>query len=172
MSPQIDVKREKTAVKKFFKEFMDFAMKGNVINLAVGVVIGGAFNTIVTSLVSDIIMPLVGLLTGGQDFSGLFIALDGGTYATLAEATSKNVATLNYGSFLQNVINFLIMALSLFVAIRAGTAVAKRFHILKEKEEPPKHLCPFCQMEISEKATKCPYCTAELPQGTAGAAKA
>lgn len=150
-------------MKKFFKEFAAFAMQGNVINLAVGVIIGGAFNKIVSSLVSDIIMPLIGLLTGGLDFAGLYVSLNGKQYANLAAATADGAATLNYGAFLQNVIDFLIVALSIFLAIRAIMSLMKQTSLVKEQEAPPKHLCPYCKFEIPEDATRCPYCTAELP---------
>ncbi len=99
-------------------EFKEFAVKGNVMDLAVGVVIGAAFNKIVSSLVDDLIMPLVGLLMGGRDFSGLFVALDGGTYATIEAAKEAGVGTINYGHVIQNVVDFLIVAFTLFVVVK------------------------------------------------------
>lgn len=150
-------------MKKFWKDFTAFAMQGNVINLAVGVIIGGAFNTIVTSLVNDIIMPLIGLLTGGVNVAGLFVSLDGNSYPSIAAAQAAGAGTLNYGAFLQNIINFLIIALSIFVAVRLITKLSKRLSLTKEEEAAPKPLCPYCNMEIPAGATKCPYCTADLP---------
>lgn len=152
-------------MKKFFKEFREFAMQGNVMDMAVGVIIGAAFGQIVSSLVSDIIMPLIGLLTGGVDFSGLFVALDGNSYANIAAANDAGVGTLNYGAFLQNIINFLIIALCIFLVIRAINRFTKQVFPAKEEAQPaPAPKCPYCLMEIPENATKCPYCTADLPK--------
>ena len=132
-------------------------MRGNVMDMAVGVIIGGAFQAIVNSLVNDIVMPLIGILTGGLDFSSLFIALDGNTYETLAAAQEAGAATLNYGTFISAVINFLIMAFVIFM-------VVKGINKLHKPEEAPKttKVCPFCKSEISKNATKCPHCTSEL----------
>lgn len=151
-------------MKKFFTEFKEFAMQGNVMDMAVGVIIGAAFGKIVSSLVSDIIMPLIGLLTGGVDFGGLFVALDGGSYVSAAAANALGVGTLNYGAFLQNIIDFIIIALCIFVALRAINGLGKQFMHGKEEKPAPKPKCPYCLMEIPEHATKCPYCTADLPQ--------
>ncbi len=109
-----------------FKEFKEFAMKGNVVDLAVGVVIGGAFGKIVTSLVNDIIMPLVGLLIGGVDFTNLFITLDGSNFSTLAEAQEAGAATLNYGLFIGAIIDFLIISFSIFMVIRQVNKLKKK----------------------------------------------
>ncbi len=117
--------------KGFIKEFGDFIKKGNVVDMAVGVVIGGAFGSIVTSLVNDIIMPLVSLLTGGLDFSNWFIALDGKTYATLEEATTAGAATLNYGNLISVILNFLIVAFCIFLVVKAMNKFRK-----KEEEKP------------------------------------
>ena len=117
--------------KGFIKEFGDFIKKGNVVDMAVGVVIGGAFGSIVTSLVNDIIMPLVSLLTGGLDFSNWFIALDGKTYATLEEATTAGAATLNYGNLISVILNFLIVAFCIFLVVKAMNKFKK-----KEEEKP------------------------------------
>ena len=114
------------------KEFKEFAMKGNVMDLAVGVIIGGAFGKIITSLVEDIIMPLVGLLLGKVDFTNLFISLSGGTFLTLEEARKAGATTLNYGLFINNIVNFLIIALSIFLVIRALMKMKR-----KEDEAPP-----------------------------------
>ncbi len=114
------------------KEFKEFAMKGNVMDLAVAVIIGGAFGKIITSLVEDIIMPLVGLLLGKVDFTNLFISLSGGTFLTLEEARKAGATTLNYGLFINNIVNFLIIALSIFLVIRALMKMKR-----KEDEAPP-----------------------------------
>lgn len=140
------------------KEFKEFAMKGNVMDLAIGVIIGGAFGKIVTSFVNDVIMPLLGLLIGGVDFTNLFISLDGNKYATLAEA--EGAATLNYGLFLGTIFDFLIIAFSIFLVI-------KQLNKLKRKEvavvvEPTTKECRFCKTEISKEATRCPNCTSVL----------
>lgn len=144
-----------------WKEFKSFAMKGSVVDLAVGVIIGGAFGKIVSSLVSDIIMPIVGLLLGKRDFSNLFIALGDGKFKTIAEAKAANVATLNYGLFLNNVIDFLIIAFSIFLVIKQ----LNRF--TKKKEEPvvvKVKTCGFCFSEIHKDASRCPHCTSVLEQ--------
>ncbi len=145
---------------KFGKDFMAFAMKGNVMDLAVGVMIGGAFGKIVSSLVSDIIMPLIGLLTGGIDLTGGFIALDGRVYATLDAAREAGAATLNYGVFLQTVIDFVIIALCIFVFLRIIGNLAKKKEEVKEERVTP--TCPHCKMEVKEGATRCPHCTSTL----------
>ncbi len=145
------------------KDFKEFIAKGNVMDLAVGVVIGGAFGKIVTSLVNDIIMPLVGLLVGGIDFSNLFIALDGGTYQTLADAQELDVATLNYGLFIGSVIDFLIIAASIFIVIRQITKLKKVEEVEAEVEVTTKE-CPYCISEIPIEATRCPHCTSELKE--------
>lgn len=109
-----------------FKDFKEFAMKGNVMDLAIGVVIGGAFGKIITSLVEDVIMPLVGLLLGKIDFTNLFVTLSGGTYATLEEAKKAGASTLNYGLFINNIVNFLIISLSIFLVVRALMSMKKK----------------------------------------------
>jgi large conductance mechanosensitive channel len=110
----------------FVSEFKEFAMKGNVLDLAVGVIIGGAFGKIVTSFVDDIIMPVIGKLTGGVDFSNLFLSLSGGSYKTIEEAKKAGVATLNYGLFLNNVINFLIIAFVIFLIVQAANKARRK----------------------------------------------
>ena len=141
------------------KEFKEFAIKGNMIDLAVGVIIGGAFNAIVTALVNDIIMPVLSLFTGKLDFTNLFIALDGGDYSTLAEAQELGVATINYGSFITGIINFIIMAFVVFIIVRSINKV-------RRKEEPVKPVtvknCPYCYTDIHIDASRCPNCTSEL----------
>lgn len=141
-----------------WKEFKVFALKGNVVDLAVGVVIGGAFGKIVTSLVNDIIMPLIGLMVGNVDFKNLFVTLGEGKFATIAAANEAGVATLNYGLFLNNILDFLIIAFSIFIVIKQ----LNRF--TKKKAEPVAILvttkkCGFCYSEIHKDASRCPHCT-------------
>jgi large conductance mechanosensitive channel len=140
------------------KEFKDFVMRGNVMDLAVGVIIGGAFGKIVSSLVSDIIMPPIGLLLNGVDFSNLFVALNGQAFATLADAQKAGAPTLNYGSFINNVINFLILALVIFLMIRA----ISRLQRPAPAAAPSTKECPHCFTSIPIKATRCPNCTSQL----------
>ena len=147
-------------MRKFLKDFKAFALKGNVLDLAVGVIIGAAFGKIVSSLVNDIFMPLIGLILGGTNLSGAFYALDGQKYASAADAAAAGVGTLNYGLFLQTVIDFLLMALCVFLFVKL---VAK----LTAKKEAPApapapRLCPFCKQEVHKEATRCPHCTSEL----------
>ena len=161
--------RPETEDKNMLKEFKKFALKGNMIDLAVGVIIGGAFNGLVNSLVKDIITPLLSLLTGKIDFTNLFIALDGNKYATLAEAQELGVATVNYGSFISGLINFIIMAFVIFLLVK-GINKASDLGKKKEEEapaEPTTKICPFCKSEISIEATRCPHCTSEVPEEAA-----
>ncbi len=145
---------------KMMEEFKKFALKGNMIDLAVGVIIGGAFNGIVSSLVNDIIMPVLSLFTGKLDFANWFVALDGNTYLTLAEAQEAGAATLNYGNFISGIINFVIMAFVVFMLVKGINKM--------KKEEAPAPVapttkkCPFCKSEIALDATKCPHCTSNL----------
>ena len=138
-------------------EFKEFALKGNVVDMAIGVVIGGAFGNIVTSLVNDIFMPIVSKLTGGVDFSNWFIALDGGEYKTLAAAQEVGAPTLNFGVLLSTIINFLIIALCLFGVVKAMNKLKK-----PAPDAPAPRLCPYCKSEIAEDATRCPHCTSQL----------
>ena len=142
-------------MKKFFEDFKAFAMRGNVIDMAVGVIIGAAFGSITTSLVNDIFMPLIGVLTGGINFGGLFVALDGGSYVSAA----AGVGTINYGLFIQNVINFILTAFCMFLVIRAMNKIHKKPEAAPAK---PKRICPFCKGEIADDATRCPHCTSML----------
>lgn len=144
------------------KEFKEFISKGSVMDLAIGVIIGGAFSKIVSSLVDDIIMPLIGLLLGGADISNYFVTLDGGKYATLAEAQEAGAATLNYGLFLNRIIDFLIIAFVLFLIIKA---INKARALTKKPEAeaaPTTKECPYCKSTIDINATRCPNCTSEL----------
>jgi large conductance mechanosensitive channel len=143
-----------------FKEFKKFALRGNVVDLAVAVIIGAAFGAIVTSLVNDIIMPVIGLLLGGLDFRNLFIVLGKGSFDTVDAAKAAGIATLNYGIFINTVINFLIISFSIFCMVRLMMK-------LKKKEEvpaaaPTTKKCPHCISEINIAAKKCPNCTSDL----------
>ena len=141
-----------------FKEFKEFAIKGNVVDLAIGVIIGGAFGKIVSSLVNDIIMPIIGVLIGNMDFSNFFISLDGNKYATLKQAQEAGAATLNYGLFLNTIIEFFIISFSIFMVIR-------QINKFRKEEEPAPATtkkCDYCFSEIPIKATRCPHCTSEL----------
>ena len=142
------------------KEFKEFAMRGSVLDMAVGIIIGAAFGKIVTSFVKDILMPPIGLALGRVDFSNLFITLSSQTYATLAEAEKAGAPTINYGVFLNTVIDFVIVAFAIYLLVR-------QVNRLKRKEEatpPPVTTkeCPRCFSAIHVKADKCPQCTAEL----------
>lgn len=142
------------------KEFKEFAVKGNVIDLAIGVIIGGAFGKIVTSLVNDMIMPVIGLLIGRVDFSNLFISLDGVDYPSLSAAQEAGAVTLNYGVFINTIIEFLIISFSIFIVIRQ----INRFKRKEEKVEqvPTTKKCPYCYTDIHIEATRCPNCTSAL----------
>ena len=142
------------------KDFKAFAMKGNVIDLAVGVIIGGAFGKIVASFVADIIMPLLGLLVGGIDFTNLFISLDGSNYPTLVAAQESGAATLNYGQFLSSIFDFLIIAFSIFFVIRQINRMKKKEEAVA-KEVTTKE-CTYCKTQIPIAASRCPHCTSVL----------
>jgi large conductance mechanosensitive channel len=139
------------------KEFKEFAIKGNVMDLAIGVIIGGAFNRIVNSLVNDVVMPLFSSITGKVDFTNFFISLDGKHYVDLAAAKAANAPTLNYGMFIAAIIDFLIIAFSIFLVIRQ----LNRFRA-KPAPAPTSRECPFCLTSIPIKALRCPHCTSHL----------
>jgi len=143
------------------KEFKAFAMRGNVVDMAVGIIIGAAFGTIIGTLVSDVLMPPIGLILGNVDFSNLFVVLKegkiAGPYATVAAAKGAGAVTLNYGLFLNTVVNFLIVAFAIFFLIRAMNALKK-----KEEAQPTTKECPHCLSTIPIKATRCGHCTSEL----------
>lgn len=141
-----------------YKEFKEFAVRGNVIDMAVGVIIGGAFGKIVSSLVDNIIMPPVGLLLGGIDFSNLFINLGEIPVRTMAEAKELNMPVLAYGQFLNTVVDFLIIAFVIFLCIRQMNK------IFPKPEEASKRTCDFCCEVIADEATRCPHCTAILEE--------
>lgn len=142
-----------------FKEFKEFAMRGNVIDLAVGIVVGGAFGKIVSSLVADILMPPIGLVLGNVNFSNLFVDLSGRGHATLADAQAAGAATINYGVFLNTVIDFLIVAFAVFLLTRQMNKLKSQ---LTPAAGPTTKECPYCFSTIPVKATRCPYCTSEL----------
>jgi large conductance mechanosensitive channel len=143
-------------MKKFFQDFKTFVMRGNILDLAVGVMIGGAFGSIVSSLVNDILMPVIGLILGGFNVSGAFYALDGQTYASQEAAVAAGAGTLNYGVFIQKIIDFLLIALCVFLVIRF---MAK---LMPKKPAKEARKCPFCLQPIDDKATRCPHCTSQL----------
>lgn len=143
-----------------WKEFKEFAAGGNVVDLSIGIIIGGAFGKIVASLVNDIIMPLISLLTGKMDFTNLFISLDGTNYKTLAEAAENGAATLNYGSFITVLIDFFIIAFSIFLIIRQ----INKFKPQPDPVESTTKECPYCMSEIPLQATRCSHCTSVLEE--------
>ena len=145
-----------------WKEFKEFAFKGNVIDMAVGVMIGSAFSQIVNSLVNDIFMPVLSLITGQVHLSGLFFALDGQSYPSIEAANKAGVGTLNYGGFLQAVIDFLLIALCVFFFVKAINKLRSFAAPKVEETKPEPRRCPYCFGEIHEKATRCPHCTSEL----------
>lgn len=147
------------------KEFKEFVLRGNVIDMAVGIIIGAAFGTIVTSLVNDVIMPPVGLLLGGVDFTNLFILLKAGSpaapYASLADAQAAGAVTINYGLFINAIVSFLIIALVMFLLIRSINRLRRQEEA--PPAEPTTKECPFCLSTIPIEATRCAHCTSELP---------
>ena len=147
---------------KILQEFREFAVRGNVVDMAVGILVGAAFGKIVNSLVQDIVMPPIGLVTGKIDFSNLYINLSGGNYNSLAEARTAGAVTINYGVFINNLISFLVVSACVFVLV-------KQINNLKRKEDsesiaPTQKSCPYCFFSISIKATRCPHCTSTLTQ--------
>lgn len=140
------------------KEFKEFAARGSVLDLAVGVILGAAFGKIVTSFVDDILMPPIGMLLQGQDFSNLFLDLSGKHYASLAEAKAAGAATINYGLFLNNVLSFLIVVFAIFLVVRQVNRMRRH----DEPSEPVVKECPFCLSTVPIKATRCPQCTSDL----------
>lgn len=146
------------------REFKEFAMRGNVVDMAVGIIIGAAFGTIVKSLVADVIMPPIGLLLGNVDFSDLFLVLKGGAtagpYATLAAAKDAGAVTMNYGIFLNTVISFIVVAFSVFMLVRSMNKMQREEEA--PAPEPTTKECPYCYSTIAIKATRCANCTSEL----------
>lgn len=147
------------------KEFKEFALRGSALDLAIGVIIGTAFGGVVTSLVNDILMPPIGLLLGRIDFRHLFVDLSGGGYPTLAAAQEVGAPTLNYGMFVQTVLDFLIVAAAVFLIVRA----VNRLRAPQKEEVPPSvRDCPYCLSQIPVKASRCAFCTAEVEPVIAG----
>lgn len=143
-------------MKAFFQEFKNFAVQGNVIDMAVGVVIGAAFGKITTSLVTNIIMPPIGILLGGVDFTDFFIPLAHTSAQTLAEAQAQGIPVIAYGLFINTVVEFLIIAFAIFLVI-------KQINRFKKPAVPaPSRTCPFCKETVADEATRCPHCTSEL----------
>ena len=154
---------------KMLTEFKKFAMRGNVRDMAVGIIIGAAFGKIVDSLVKDIIMPPLGILLGKIDFANLFFVLKDGTgspapYASLSAAQEAGAVTLNFGSFLNTIISFTIVAFAVFMLIKAMNTVQDKLDKKEKETAPQTKECPFCCSQIPVKATKCPHCTADLNQ--------
>ncbi len=147
------------------KEFKEFALKGNVIDLAVGVMIGGAFGKIVTSVVNDLFMPLISLITGSLDFTNMFIPINSNVhYDKLADAQAAGVATFNYGLFITNVIDFLLIAFSIFLFVKLINKLRTKKAEPAPAAAPEPHKCPYCKSEISDGATRCPHCTSILEE--------
>jgi large conductance mechanosensitive channel len=140
------------------KEFKEFILRGNVVDLAIAVVLGAAFTAIVNSLVKDIFMPIIGYILGGVDFTSMFIVLGGGTYASLAAAQAAGAATINYGVFINAVITFILVALILFFVVKAMNKLQKQ----PVPAPPNTKECPYCLSNIPLKATRCPNCTSQL----------
>ena len=148
-----------------WNEFRKFIARGNVLDMAVGIIVGAAFTTVVKSLVDDILMPPIGRLTGGVDFSDLYINLSGGEYASLAEAREAGAATINYGLFLNNLITFLIVATVVFMLVRSYNRLLEAVARKEAEDAPPppsEKECPFCRLSIPVAATRCGHCTSEL----------
>ena len=143
-----------------FKEFKEFAMRGNVVDLAVGVIIGAAFGTIVTTLVNDVIMPPVGLATGGIDFKNLFVTLKGDVYPSLEEARKGGAVVVAYGAFLNTVVQFLIVAFAVFLLVRQVNRMQRPAPAAPAP--PPTRDCPYCLTAIPVKAIRCPHCTSDI----------
>lgn len=161
LNQDVDLSKVKEKSKGFWSEFKTFAIKGNAIDLAIGMVIGSAFTSIVNSLVKDIITPAIGAITGGLDFSEWFVSLDGTEYASLAEAQEAGAAILTYGNFITAIINFIIVALVIFIVFKKLLVSNK-----KEEEAAPAPVtekeCPYCKSTINIEAVKCPHCTSDL----------
>jgi large conductance mechanosensitive channel len=141
-----------------FKEFADFVKRGNVVDLAVGVIVGAAFGKIVTSFVNDVLMPPIGLLLGNVDFANLYVNLSGGQFASLEEAQAAGAATINYGMFINTVLDFLIVAFVVFMLVRQINRLQKK----QPPAEPTTKECPYCLSTIPIEASRCAHCTSEI----------
>jgi large conductance mechanosensitive channel len=146
----------------FLEEFKKFALKGNMLDMAIGIIVGAAFGGVVNSLVQDILMPPLGLVLGGVDFSSLYVNLSGGRYASLADAQAAGAATINYGVFLNAVMNFMIVALAMFMLVRAFNRLAEGRKRAEAAAPMSTKDCPHCAMSIPVAAKRCPHCTSEL----------
>lgn len=144
--------------KGFLKEFKEFAVKGNAVDLAIGVMIGAAFGAVINSLVNDVFMPIIGRVLGNADFSNFFISLSGGEYDTLAAAKEAGAVTINYGVFINALISFAIIAFALFMVVRSMNRLRKT----EEEPAPDTRSCPFCLSDVPLKASRCPACTSAL----------
>jgi large conductance mechanosensitive channel len=142
------------------REFRDFAMRGNVLDMAIGIIIGAAFGKIITSLVSDILMPPIGLVLGQVDFSNLFLNLSGKSVASLAEAKAAGVPTISYGLFINTVIDFTIVAFAIFLLVRQVNRLKRQPEAVAAA--PTSRECPYCWSQIALRATRCPHCTSDL----------
>jgi large conductance mechanosensitive channel len=151
-------------IQQQLKKFRDFAMKGNVIDMAVGIVIGASFGKIATSLVNDVIMPPIGMLLGRVDFNNLYISLNGKVYESLDAAKKAGAATVNYGAFINNVLDFLIVAFAMFIIVQWYQTMVERLEGPKPAAAPTTKDCPYCLSSIPIAATRCPHCTSQLDQ--------
>ncbi len=151
-------------MKKFWDEFKSFAFKGNMMDLAIGMIIGSAFTAIVNSLVNDLVNPVIGIFTRGIDFSNMFVSLNGTHYDSLDAAEEAGAAVFKYGSFISAIIVFFITALVVFLLVKILSAMSKGMakEEAQAEEEPTTKVCPYCQSEISILATRCPNCTSHL----------
>ncbi len=169
-----DVSKQMKKVGGVLGEFRQFALRGNVVDLAVGVIIGGAFQKIVTSVVNDLIMPFAGLLTGGINLTDQFVVLkypegvEKATYSTLQAAKDAGATTFNYGAFITAVIDFTIMAFIIFLMVKAINRLNRKRKHDSEEAQPTTKTCPFCCSEIPVKAIRCPHCTSVLEEGADG----
>jgi large conductance mechanosensitive channel len=143
------------------REFKEFVVKGNVLDMAVGIIIGASFGKVVTSFVNDVLMPPIGLLLGKADFSNLFINLSGKSFESLTDAKKAGAATLNYGLFFNTTIDFLIVGFAIFILVRQVNRLKRQ----APAAAPAPRECPFCMTDIPVKATRCPHCTSPLPEG-------
>ncbi len=148
--------------KGFIGEFKEFIARGNVMDMAVGVIIGAAFQSIINSLVDDVVMPVLTLITGGIHFENWFVSLDGTHYDTLAQAQAAGASTLNYGNFITAIINFLLMAIVIFTFVKIMNRIAEFGKKPEPQAAPTTKICPFCKTEIAVDAVRCPNCTSEL----------
>jgi large conductance mechanosensitive channel len=154
----ISMRPQKPSEDLMLKEFKEFAMKGNVLDMAVGIIIGAAFGKIISSFVADVLMPPIGLLLGKVDFSNLFITLSGQHYASLADAKAAKAVTLNYGLFIGTVVDFLLVAFAVFLLIKQ----VNRFKRQPPAAAPDAKACPYCTVSIPIQASRCPHCTSQL----------